>query len=339
MNVDERIRSALIAQAKQVTQADLPPSPVPGPDERRLGPPTPRWSGGWLPPLLAAAAVIAVVIGVIAVINVTRSDRARPAHTPAPPPVATSPAPSPAAPTRPATAPSTAPASPQPSGPGQPSNPGQASGSSQPSGPGAPTFDLGYQPLWPFATLADAQAWQASNRSGGHQPWHLDAGQTAIAFTRGFLGFTELGVVTSTKQDASDAHIGVGYRDPNGQPRTAAVLHLVRFGADSDSPWEVVGSDDTSFSLEAPSYGSVVTSPIKVGGHITGVDENIRVSVRQLSSTAPIGGFCCVPAGVGAWGATVPFTGASDPVLTIVASTGGHLQQVERFAIQGVRAG
>lgn len=331
MNVDERIRSALNAQARQVTQADLPPSPVPGPDERRLGPPPPRWSGGWLPPLLAAAAVIAVVIGVIAVINVTRSDRARPAHTPAPPPVATTPAPSPTAPTRHSSAPSTAPANPQPSGPGQPSSPGQASGPA--------TFDLGYQPLWPFATLTDAQAWQASNRSGGHQPWHLDAGQTAIAFTQGFLGFTELGVVTSPKQDASDAHIGVGYRDPNGRLRTAAVLHLVRFGADTDSPWEVVGSDDTTFSLEAPSYGSVVTSPAKVGGHITGVDENIRVSVRQQSSTAPIGGFCCVPAGVGAWAATVPFTGGSDPVVTIVASTGGHLQAVERFAIQGVRTG
>jgi hypothetical protein len=33
----------------------------------------------------------------------------------------------------------------------------------------------------------------------------------------------------------------------------------------------------------------------------------------------------------------VAFQGATDPTLTIVASTGGHLQQVERFAIQGVR--
>jgi len=28
------------------------------------------------------------------------------------------------------------------------------------------------------------------------------------------------------------------------------VLHLVRFGNDPDSPWEVVGSDDTTFSLD-----------------------------------------------------------------------------------------
>jgi hypothetical protein len=36
------------------------------------------------------------------------------------------------------------------------------------------------------------------------------------------------------------------------------------------------------------------------------------------------------------WAATVSFTAAPGDVLTIVAQTGGHLQAVERFAIQGV---
>ena len=54
------------------------------------------------------------------------------------------------------------------------------------------------------------------------------------------------------------------------------------FGPDADSPWEVVGSDDTTFSVEQPAYGSTVQSPMLVGGHITGVDENIRV---MLDST------------------------------------------------------
>jgi len=323
VDIDQRIRSALVAAAGQLTEADLPATPVPSPDQTRLQPPSPRWSGRWLPPLLAAAAVVAVVAGTIAVISVVRSDNARPAHTPTPPPSPPSVTqPSPSAPS-----PSPSPSAPT-SAPGSPANP------INPSGPAA--FDLGYQPLWPFATLSDARTWQASNRSGGHQPWHLDAGQTALSFTQGFLGFTELDVVTSKHVDAIGAHVGVGYRDPNGTLRTAAVLHLVRFGTDADSPWEVVGSDDTTFSLETPGYGSVVTSPVKVGGHITGVDENIRVSVRQASSAAPIGGFCCVPAGVGAWSATASFSGATDRVLTIVASTGGHLQQVERFAVQGV---
>jgi hypothetical protein len=134
------------------------------------------------------------------------------------------------------------------------------------------------------------------------------------------------------------AYVGVGYRDPNRAAHTSAVLFLVRFGPDADSPWEVVGSDDTTFSLEQPAYGSQVQSPMLVGGHITGVDENIRVAVRSLGSSSPVGGSCCQPAGGNgtAWAMSVPFSAPAGTVLTIVATTGGHLQTVERFAIQGV---
>ena len=70
-----------------------------------------------------------------------------------------------------------------------------------------------------------------------------------------------------------------------GQLATAAVLHLVRFGTAPDSGWEVVGSDDTTFSLEQPAYGSTVSSPIIAGGHITGVDESIRLAVRSQAGS------------------------------------------------------
>ena len=75
------------------------------------------------------------------------------------------------------------------------------------------------------------------------------------------------------------------------------------------------------------------------GGRITGVDESIRIDVRQPSSAVPIGTYCCVTAGGDRqpWSARVSFRGATDPALTIVASTGGHIQGVERFAITGVR--
>jgi hypothetical protein len=221
--------------------------------------------------------------------------------------------------------------------PPAPSSPPSSTPATQPA-----SFKLGYQPLYPFASLVDAQAWQAADRSGGHQPWHADAGATAIAFSSGWLGFNEIDTVTSTRTGADGAHIGVGYRDPNGRLRTAALLHLVRFGTDPDSPWEVVGSDDpASFSLDTPAYGSPVTSPITVGGHIVGVDENIKVTVHRLASQAPVGTHCCTPAGMATptgtdWAATVSFTAAPGDVLTIVAQTGGHLQAVERFAIQGV---
>jgi len=203
------------------------------------------------------------------------------------------------------------------------------------------SFDLGYPPLFPFGTLGEAQSWQLAHRVGGQQPWHLDAGATALAFASGWLGFRELDTVTSTTYDRTGAHIGVGYTLPTtGHLATAAVLHLVRFGAELDSPWEVVGSEDdlASFSLEQPSYGSTVSSPMTVAGHISGVDENIKITVRQLASETAVGQTCCLPAGPvnppDPWSTSVTFTGSG--VLTIIASTGGHLHQVERFAIQGV---
>ena len=237
-----------------------------------------------------------------------------------------------------------------PAGPTSSTSPTHSTGRSNspmhsPPAPSTPaaqpaSFDLGYQPLYPFATLADAQAWQASYRSGGHQPWHLDAGQTALSFTRGYLGFTEIDRVMSSHFDADGAHIGVGDLLAENQPFTVAVLHLVRFGDDADSPWEVVGSDDTiTLSLETPEYGSVVTSPVAVGGHLTTVEPTIHLWVRRLSSEAPLGERCCITAEGGhdmPWSGTISFTGATEDVLTIVASEGGMAQGVERFAIQGV---
>jgi hypothetical protein len=328
-DLDELISGALHARANQLTAADLTPAAPP------LGGSASRPT--WAVPLLAAAAVAAIAVGSTLVIRSVTAAPSRPASiggasSSSP---STSAAPSSATPSssaRTSGASSSAASSSGTPSSGTPSNT-STSASIPPAG-----FVLGYQPLWPFDNYQQATEWQAVHRAQGSQPWHTDAGETALAFTRGYLGFTEITMVTSTRMDGQGAHVGVGYRNPAGVTATAAVLHLVRYGTDSDSPWEVVGSDDATFSLEQPAYGSTVSSPVTVGGHITGVDESIRLTVRsraggQVSSTTqPIAaGGANQP-----WHGTVSFSGSG--VLTIVASTGGHLQAVERFAIQGVRA-
>ena len=207
-----------------------------------------------------------------------------------------------------------------------------------PSRPTTTVRPFAYQALWPFSSAADAAAWQSSYRSGGHQPWHLDPEQTALSFTTGYLGFTEVDRVVSSSVGSGEARIGVGYQ-AGGRLAHAATLHLVRIGQGLDAPWEVVGTIDTTLTLDRPRYGATVTSPLTVGGRITGVDESIRVDVRQLSSTKPIGTFCCLSAGGQRqpWTAHVSFTDATGSALTVVASTGGHLQGVEAFAITGLR--
>ncbi|TDO29648.1 hypothetical protein EV643_14612 [Kribbella sp. VKM Ac-2527] len=210
-----------------------------------------------------------------------------------------------------------------------------------PVSPSPTSTPFAYQPLWPFASVADAAAWQQAYRTNGQQPWHLDADQTALSFTTGFLGFTEIDRVVSRSVNGNDARISVGYQSTEGPASVSAVLHLVRIGQGQDAPWEVVGTADTTLTLERPRYAAAATSPITVGGRISGVDESIRIDVRQPSSEQPLGSSCCVPGGGDRqpWSTQVTYRGASDPALTIVASTGGHVQTVERFAITAIRPG
>jgi len=138
-----------------------------------------------------------------------------------------------------------------------------------------------------------------------------------------------------------DAHVAVGIKLPDGRSSTAAVIHLVPFGSGRYAPWEVVGTDDTTFTLDRPAYGSMVSSPVRAGGTITGVDENIRVTVHTLPAQGPVGAYCCQAAGGtrSPWSASVAFYVTPGQVITIAAATGGHVAAVERFAVTGVRAG
>ena len=344
--IDDRISAALRARAELLTEDDLSPA----------DPPTRRWTqparARWAAPLLAAAIVGIVAAATVTTVQLSRSDHAGPA---APPTVSVQPSPSAVVPTPSASTPAPSPSQPHSKRPSQtrpaPSQSAtrapsatatapSASASASPSGSatGAPSqapppvYER-YQPLWPFGSYAEAEAWRTEG--GGSQPWHLDPEETALNFTRSYLGFTEIDQVTGTFMDDLGAHIGVGYRGPNGVQHTAATLHLVQYGTATDSPWEVVGSDDTTFTLEQPAYGSQVSSPMTIGGHLTGVDENIVVSV--LASQSDRATVARVPAGGNAaeW-TTGPVSFEQRGMLTIVASTGGHLQQVERFAIQGV---
>ena len=169
----------------------------------------------------------------------------------------------------------------------------------------------------------------ARRRRGDRRAVHHRASSASPRSTRSrrrTCGPTRPGSVSATATQAG------------GPPATSAVVHLVRFGPHADSPWEVVGTRDTGLTLDTPRYGTPTSSPATVGGTVTGVDECLVVQVRQTSSPAPLGEAPCVPAGGEGvpWQTTVAWSGASDPALTVVVWTGGHVQGVERFAVTGV---
>lgn len=203
-----------------------------------------------------------------------------------------------------------------------------------------PSLPTPYLALWPFTTPGDVRSWQQTSSSDRSDAWHLNASTTALRFARDYLGFSEINAVIGTATTGSGAHVSVGFRPTTATSVTAAVVHLVHWGSGPNPPWEVVGSDDTTFGLTNPTYGATASSPLMVGGTITGADESISVAVHQPSSSSAIGSYCCTPAGgTGSpWAATISYSGATDPVLTVVAATGGHVQAIERFTVTGVRA-
>lgn len=182
--------------------------------------------------------------------------------------------------------------------------------------------DSGLLPLWPPAP-----------GSGGS--W--DAAQTALRFTRDFLGFTGIDRVTSVEPAGDQAWVGVGALLPDGEPRTAATIHLARFG---DAPaWRVVGTRDSILTLDRPAYGSAATAVIDAGGVISGVDESLHLQVRQGTRPGLLGESCCTPAGgiEQPWSARVAVTPPDPGPVTLVVSTGGHVAEVEVFAITALR--
>jgi hypothetical protein len=199
----------------------------------------------------------------------------------------------------------------------------------------------GLVPLWPFTSVAQAEVWQASFRTGGQEPWHLDVEQTALSFTRSRLGYGEVDRVTSRSVHGADARIGVGWSVQGEATATVAVLHLIRLGAGQDAPWVVVGTDDGRLVLDRPGYGSTATSPLRIGGEITGVDESLHVKVLASTSAIPLGEVHGIPAGGehSPWSATVDFSAPAGTLLIVAVSTGGHLKDVEQFAVTAVRAG
>jgi hypothetical protein len=206
--------------------------------------------------------------------------------------------------------------------------------------PTTPAFR--FLPLWPFGSAEEAASWQAQAGAGGHQPWRLDAAATALSFATGYLGFANVDRAIGVSYSGDEAWVKVGHHSENGGDITAAEVHLARIGTGTNRPWEVVGTRDSTLSLASPRYGSTVTSPVTMGGRITGVDESLHLQVRSLTASGVVGAVYGIPAGGDntPWSGRVSFSAPAGTVLTLVVSTGGHVDSgIERFAIMGVRAG
>ena len=147
------------------------------------------------------------------------------------------------------------------------------------------------------------------------------------------VGYTRVGTVAQTleQQNAALAAAGVTktFSDTisgatDDRPGLTALLDYVRDG-DTVVVWK----------LDRLGRNTV----IEASGTITGTDESLHLQVRQSTQQKVVGDFCCLPSGGqnSPWSAQVTTTGTQSGVLTLVVWTGGHAQNVETFAITGVR--
>lgn len=83
-------------------------------------------------------------------------------------------------------------------------------------GPVLITENRAFQPLFPFANLAHAQAWQRAYATDDHEPWHLSPELTAVAFSQKYLGFSEINKVADHSISQGDARVAVGLTLPDG---------------------------------------------------------------------------------------------------------------------------
>ena len=192
----------------------------------------------------------------------------------------------------------------------------------------------GYLPLFPFTSAAQVAQWKNSPSFSDY----LDPGRTALDFAL-YLSYPGIDHVVAVRSAPDGDHVSIGFTIPGAPPHTAAIIHLVRFGHGDAAPWEVVGTDDTTFTLTSPPYGSQPQTPLTVGGSITGVDESITVKAFVPGSGSLVADSCCHPAGGtnSPWTVQIPGPLHNRGILIIAASTGGHITQVERFAVTGVR--
>jgi hypothetical protein len=205
--------------------------------------------------------------------------------------------------------------------PGPASNPPTGQSSPSPSGGPVSVGPTSY-PIWPYTSLAQAQAAQ---RSGNIQSWHREPAQTALRFM-GYLQAPEVDKVIATERETTSLGAGrkvsLGRKMADGSIRTVTVVHLVRLGSGSTAPYAVTVAGGYQLAITQPEIAAPVRSPLLVRGTVLGVDQSVRVEVRIPSVATPISAPAAAMGGTGKpWQTSVSFVAPASGTGTLVART------------------
>lgn len=189
------------------------------------------------------------------------------------------------------------PASPGPSAP--PSTQPSPEPTAVPTSP-APVVDATpFVPaIWPFASQAQLDSWVADPSA---MPWATSGLDVAKHFVSDYLKITDL----TLSQPCVSCDV-VELR--NSDRQLVGTVTLVREDEDGKRAYSVAGvTHGEGFAVTSPEDGEKVASPVQVRGTITGVDEQIAITLLSQKGTEL--GSAGAPAGSGApWSAQLTWT-------------------------------
>lgn len=142
--------------------------------------------------------------------------------------------------------------------------------------PSGVTTSGGGTPVWPFTTDREAAAWEAAPSA---RPWAADPVQVTQHLLDDYL---EVPGRALPRVSGSAAVAVVKVFAGN---RTVSDVRLERVG-DAAGPWSVTGASSTDLVLTDPDDGGEVSSPLRVTGRVTGVDQSVHLRLQSRTLLA-----------------------------------------------------
>ncbi|HEX4654747.1 MAG TPA: hypothetical protein VH274_03275, partial [Mycobacteriales bacterium] len=144
------------------------------------------------------------------------------------------------------------------------------------------------QAIFPFTDATAEQGWEQDYANGG-TTWEADPTQVATHWVQDFLDQPSIDRVISTSDDGSDKLVTLG-RMLNAEGHNlfkVTTVHLTKYA----NAWIVTSASDPNgfMSITSPAPGGMIVTPVTVTGPGFGVDEAVKLDVRDATSTTSYG--------------------------------------------------
>lgn len=182
-------------------------------------------------------------------------------------------------------------------------------------------------PAWPFASNAQAAAWQADP---GSRTWASDPVLVAQHLLDDFLQLPGTAVGTASRGDVVRVVVKVA-------ERPVSTVRLEQVGG-VDGPWSVTGAVAEDLAITAPLRETRVPSPTTVTGTVTGYDESVHVQLRANAGREIAGGYAMAGAEL-PWRMQLVWSDEQWTTGALVASTSDGKGDLHALVLLPVRNG